>query len=57
MYGSMRGLLSPNFATLHGLLARFGEMGRFGGLARLSWLLESTENRAVPEGQFLHFPC
>jgi hypothetical protein len=38
-------------------LSSFGEMGWFGGLARFSWPQESTENRAVPEGQSLHFPC
>ncbi len=43
-------------ATTSWLLARFGEMGSFGGLAPFSCAREGHENRAAPGGKFLYFP-
>jgi hypothetical protein len=38
------------------LLARFGDLGWFGGLARFPWLQEGQENRVIPEGKLLYVP-
>jgi hypothetical protein len=45
---------SDEFATLHGLLARFGETGWVEGLTTLSGPQEGRENRAVTGGKLLH---